>query len=127
MTELNLYDRLERVFHEPKRLAIISSLITSAKGKTFGELKKECDLTDGNLSRHLKTLAENEIIEIKKRFVGVRPQTTVLLTSSGRNRFMEYLEALESVIKKAEKNIQRVEQQSSSESPPMFNGLEPAK
>lgn len=126
MTELSPYDQLERVFHEPKRLAIISSLITSAKGKTFGELKEECDLTDGNLSRHLKTLSENGIIDIKKRFVGVRPQTTVALTSTGRNRFIKYIEALESVIKKAEKNIQRAEGRSSSESSTMLKDAKPA-
>ncbi len=109
MSENNPYDRLERLFHEPKRLAIISLLIASMKGMTFADLKKGCDMTDGNLSRHLKTLSEKKIIEIKKAFVGARPQTTVEITSVGRKRFIEYLEALEQVLEKAEKNIQQAE------------------
>lgn len=97
----NPYAALERIFHEPNRLAIMSALCGSSDGLTFGELKEECDLTDGNLSRHLKALEEARAIRIKKTFVGARPQTTVLLSDKGRESFLEYLKALEEVLKKA--------------------------
>jgi DNA-binding transcriptional ArsR family regulator len=97
----NPYTALKRIFHEPNRLAIMSALCGSANGLTFKELKQECDLTDGNLSRHLKALEEAEVIVMEKKFVGVKPRTRVILTDKGRESFMEYLQALEEVLKKA--------------------------
>ena len=101
----NPYAALERLFHEPNRLAIMSALCGAEGGMAFGELKDVCDLTDGNLSRHLKALQTERAVRIKKHFVGVRPRTTVFVTASGRDGFMAYLKALEKVLKKAAKSI----------------------
>lgn len=97
----NPYEALERIFHEPNRLAIMSALCRSIEGLTFNDLKEECSLTDGNLSRHLKALEDAGAVTIKKTFVGVKPQTTALISSKGRQNFLEYLKALEDVLKKA--------------------------
>ena len=97
----NPFSALQRVFHEPNRLAIMSALGGEVDGMTFRQLKERCDLTDGNLSRHLKTLEESRAVKIKKRFVGARPQTTVMLTPEGRNGFVAYLNALEVVLQQA--------------------------
>ncbi len=97
----NPYAALERIFHEPNRLAIMSSLCASADGLTFTDLKEECKLTDGNLSRHLKALEEAKAIRIEKTFVKARPQTTIYLSDIGRENFLEYLKALEEVLQKA--------------------------
>ena len=97
----NPYTALERVFHEPNRLAIMSSLGGAVEGLTFGELKEQCGLTDGNLSRHLKTLEEAGAVRLDKRFVGARPRTTVYLTDAGREGFIAYLQALEEVLQRA--------------------------
>jgi len=93
-----LYNELKKIFHEPKRMSIMSALCTAEKGLSFTELKKECDLTDGNLNRHLKVLAEAEAVELKKEFVGVKPRTTVFLTEKGIENFNEYLNALQEVL-----------------------------
>lgn len=95
------YGALQRVFHEPNRLAIMSALGGAAKGLSFRELKEQCRLTDGNLSRHLKTLEEASAVRINKRFVGTRPRTTVYLTDAGRREFVAYLQALEEVFLRA--------------------------
>ena len=93
---------LARLFHEPNRLAILSALCASgAEGMTFNELKDECDLTDGNLSRHLKALEDAGITRLEKAFVGVKPRTTVYITGAGWEQFRGYLEALESVLETA--------------------------
>jgi DNA-binding transcriptional ArsR family regulator len=97
----NPYAALERLFHEPNRLAIMSSLCGAVDGMSFTQLKQLCSLTDGNLSRHLHTLEEAGAIELRKAFVGVRPRTTVFATDQGRDGFMDYLEALEAVLKRA--------------------------
>lgn len=99
--EKNPYAALERVYHEPSRLAIMSSLAAAREGMTFNELKQECELTDGNLSRHLKALEDIRAVKIKKSFVGAKPRTTVYLTETGRESFLEYLKTLEEVLKKA--------------------------
>ena len=97
----NPYNAIKVIFHEPSRLAILSFLCQSAEGRSFNELKEECSLTDGNLSRHLKALEDAKVVRIRKTFVKSKPLTTVFLTDRGRERFLEYLQALEEVLAKA--------------------------
>ncbi|MEM7394954.1 MAG: transcriptional regulator [Verrucomicrobiota bacterium] len=97
----NPFSSLNRIFHEPSRLSIMSALCGSERGMAFNELKSQCDLTDGNLSRHLKTLEEAKAVKIKKAFSGARPKTTVRITDLGREGFVEYLKTLEDVLHRA--------------------------
>lgn len=92
------YEGLERAIHEKARLGIMTSLATHAKGLLFVDLKELCNLTDGNLSRHLQVLHDEGLIEIWKGTHQRRPQTLVRLTESGRSRFCDYLSTLEQVI-----------------------------
>lgn len=100
-TTTNPCDALERVFHEPNRLSIMSALCAADSGLSFGELKETCSLTDGNLNRHLKALEEADVIRVRKTFVDSKPRTTVSLSRVGLDRFNEYLAALEQVLQKA--------------------------
>jgi DNA-binding transcriptional ArsR family regulator len=95
-------ESLERIFHEPKRLAIMSALTASNGPLAFIELKESCDLTDGNLNRHLQVLADEGVIRINKTFVKRKPRTTVAITTKGIKRFSEYLDALRHVLHQAE-------------------------
>ncbi len=97
------YEGLDRVIHERARLSILTSLITNPKGLTFNDLKQLCALTDGNLSRHLSVLEREKMIEISKGHEHNRPLTFCRITSSGRGRYVEYLSALEQVIRDAAK------------------------
>ncbi len=101
----NPYDALEKIFHEPNRLAIMSALCAAEKGLTFSELKGQCSLTDGNLNRHLKALEEASAVTIEKTFVDAKPRTTILISKQGLASFSEYLEALNEVLKKAKKAL----------------------
>ncbi len=94
-------EALEKIFHEPNRLAIMSALCAADNGLTFNELKETCRLTDGNLNRHLKVLEESGAVRIRKRFVDSKPRTTVTLSKRGIDRFGEYLEALAGVLERA--------------------------
>ena len=95
------YEGLERVLHEKARLGIMTSLVTRPEGLLFGELKRLCALTDGNLSRHLDVLHQAGLVEIWKGFENRRPQTLCRLSSDGRQRFLAYLEELEQVVRDA--------------------------
>jgi DNA-binding MarR family transcriptional regulator len=92
------YGGLERVIHEKARLGILTSLAANPAGLPFNELKDLCALTDGNLSRHLQLLEEAGLVEIHKGFEKKRPRTTVTITATGKSRFAEYLNVLESVV-----------------------------
>lgn len=99
------HEALERIFHEPSRLAIMSSLCASERGLAFVELRDACRLTDGNLNRHLKVLEEAGAVRIDKRFVDNKPRTTVRISAAGLSRFQEYLAALSVVLKQAQQSL----------------------
>ena len=98
-------DALERVFHEPNRLAILSALCASNDPLSFTDLKSICNMTDGNLNRHLYALEEDGIVKIKKAFVDRKPRTTVTMTNAGLKRFQEYIDALGDALQQARKAI----------------------
>ncbi len=101
------YQGLDRVLHEKARLGIMTSLVTRPDGLLFGELKRLCELTDGNLSRHLDVLREAGLVELWKGFENKRPQTLCRLSRAGRERFVRYLEELERVIRDAQASAER--------------------
>jgi len=88
------------VLHQPERLSIVS-VLAAAPSLTFTELRNTLDLTDGNLSVHLRKLEEPGYVAIDKQFVGRRPQTTCRLTAAGREAFARYLDHLEAIVKQA--------------------------
>ena len=95
------YEGLDRVIHERARLGILTSLTANPKGLVFGDLRRLCGLTDGNLSRHLAVLQETGLVEVTKGFERNRPQTVCRITPEGRARFLEYLEVLNQVVRQA--------------------------
>ena len=95
------YEGLDRAIHERARLGILTSLVAHPKGLVFGDLKQMCGLTDGNLSRHLNVLEEEAIIELVKSFPNNRPQTLCRITARGRQRYLDYLQVLEQVVRDA--------------------------
>jgi DNA-binding transcriptional ArsR family regulator len=60
---------LDRLIHEPGRLAILT-VLSSVQAADFVFLQRTTGLTKGNLSSHLTKLEEAGLIEIHKRFVG---------------------------------------------------------
>jgi DNA-binding MarR family transcriptional regulator len=101
------YDGLDRIIHEKARLGILTSLISHPRGLAFNDLAGLCNLTNGNLSRHLQVLGEAGLIAVEKGYEGNRPHTRVLLTDAGRQRFVDYLGVLEQVLRDAERAASR--------------------
>jgi DNA-binding MarR family transcriptional regulator len=95
------YEGLDRVLHEKARLGLVVALMNRPDGVLFPDLKELCELTDGNLSRHLAVLSEAGVVEIWKAQDGPRSKTLVRLTSEGRDLFLRYLSELERVVEDA--------------------------
>jgi predicted ArsR family transcriptional regulator len=98
---------LDRIFHERGRLAICSALVANSDGLSFTQLQEACELTDGNLNRHLHALAELGIVDMVRIKGKGRPQTIVRITSDGRSRFLDYIDELESVVREVQRSRKR--------------------
>jgi DNA-binding transcriptional ArsR family regulator len=101
------YPGLDRVIHEKARLGILTSLVAHDGGLAFTDLKDLCDLTDGNLNRHLDVLREAGLVEIRKDSRGRRTKTVCRITARGRTCFLDYLVELERVVAAAAKAAKR--------------------
>ena len=89
MNDVNEIPSLDRLIHEPARLAIMSILF-AAEEADFLFLLRETGLTKGNLSTHLSRLETADYIEIEKGYVGKLPQTLCRMTDKGRQAFDDY-------------------------------------
>jgi DNA-binding MarR family transcriptional regulator len=89
--------QLDRVIHEKGRLAIMSMLAASAE-LSFTELRDTLEMTDGNLTTHIRTLQEAGYVSIAKSYQNNRPLTTCALTAAGRKAFSEYVSLLEQIV-----------------------------
>jgi DNA-binding transcriptional ArsR family regulator len=81
--------QLDRLIHEPTRLAILSALF-ACQSADFLFLQRITGLTKGNLSSHLSKLEEAGLVEIEKRFIAKKPYTMVRLTGTGREALEGY-------------------------------------
>ena len=70
---------LDRLIHEPGRLAILT-VLSSVSDADFVFLLRATGLTKGNLSSHLTKLEDAGLVAIEKRFVRKKPNTNVALT-----------------------------------------------
>ena len=90
--------QLDRVIHEKGRLGIMSMLAASPE-LSFTELRDALEMTDGNLTTHIKALQQEGYISVAKSFQKNRPLTTCSLTAAGRKAFAEYIGLLEKIVR----------------------------
>ncbi|MDZ7847540.1 MAG: transcriptional regulator [Owenweeksia sp.] len=90
---------LHKEFENRIKLGIMSVLMVN-DSMDFLDLKDILETTDGNLASHLHALEKKEMIDVKKQFVGKKPNTSYRATPQGRTAFAEHLTALENLIKK---------------------------
>ena len=91
------YLNLDRVIHEKGRMAIMS-LLAATPELSFTEIRDTLDMTDGNLSMHLRTLQEAGYLAVTKTFQDRRPLTTCSLTPNGRGAFARYIDLLAQIV-----------------------------
>ena len=88
---------LDEVIHGKIRLGLMAYL-ASVDGATFAELKSKTGTTDGNLSVHLRKLEDAGYVDITKKFVGRKPQTSARLSDAGRKAWIAYLDQLRELV-----------------------------
>ena len=89
--------QLDRVIHEKGRLAIMSMLGASPE-LSFTEIRDALNMTDGNLTTHIRTLQEAGYVSVTKSFQNNRPHTTCSVTAAGRKAFTNYINLLEAIV-----------------------------
>ena len=94
--------QLDRVIHEKGRLAIMSLLAATAE-LSFTEMRDTLNMTDGNLTAHIRTLHESGYVSVTKAFQGSRPLTTYMLTAQGKKAFAAYINLLEQIVQQTRK------------------------
>ena len=90
--------QLDRVIHEKGRLVIMSMLAASPE-LSFTELRDSLEMTDGNLTSHMRTLQEAGYVAVAKSYANNRPLTTCSLTAAGKKAFTSYINLLEQVVR----------------------------
>ncbi len=94
----DLFLQLDRVIHEKGRLAIMSALAGTPE-LSFTELRNTLDMTDGNLTTHIRILQEEGFISVAKSYQNNRSLTTCSLTKAGRKAFAGYIDLLEQIVR----------------------------
>ncbi len=90
--------QLNKAFDHRVRLGMMSVLMVN-DWVDFNTLKELLDVTDGNLASHIKALEAEQYIEIKKQFIGRKPNTSYAATALGKKAFNDHLDALELLLK----------------------------
>lgn len=89
---------LNKAFESRVRLGIMSILMVN-DSVDFLTLKDMLQVTDGNIASHITALEKFNYIEVKKQFIGKKPNTSYSVTQVGKQAFAEHLDALEKLIK----------------------------
>jgi DNA-binding MarR family transcriptional regulator len=95
--QVQTFNELNRVIHEPGRLMIVA-LLFAVDRSDFLYLQHETEMNKGTLSGHLSRLEEAGYVEILKTYRGKVPQTLLRLTVAGRKAFEEYRRKLKEAL-----------------------------
>lgn len=93
-----IIENLNKAFENRVRLGVMSVLMVN-EWQDFNTLKELLDVTDGNLASHLSALEKAGYVEVRKTFIGKKPNTSYAATEAGRTAFKDHLDALEALLK----------------------------
>lgn len=88
---------LDRLVHEPSRLAILATL-AGCQSADFQFLLNTTGLNKGNLSAHAIKLEQAGYVVVEKGFSGKLPYTLYKLTQAGREALGLYQEQLKQML-----------------------------
>ncbi len=88
--------QLNPAFHNPLRFSLMATL-AGVTDITFRQARDYLQTTDPTLSKHASALEGLGLVQVKKSFVGKRPQTRLALTRDGERAWHEHLAALRAI------------------------------
>ena len=94
-----MIDGLHKAFESRVRLGIMAVLIVN-DWVDHGTLKELLSVTDGNLASHMTALSSTRYVQVRKRFIGSRPNTSYKATVAGTKAFKDHLDAMDQLLKK---------------------------
>ncbi|MBP7407880.1 MAG: transcriptional regulator [Flavobacteriales bacterium] len=94
-----MIEQLHKAFESRVRLGIMAVLVVN-EWVDHSRLKELLNVTDGNLASHLGALEDLKYVQVRKRFVGKRPNTSYKCSVAGARAFREHLDAIERLIPK---------------------------
>ncbi len=94
-----MIEKLNKLFESRVRLGIMAVLAVN-EWVDHAQLKELLGVTDGNLASHLAALEEAKYVQVRKRFVGKRPNTSYKSTAAGNKAFRAHLDAIEGLLPK---------------------------
>lgn len=95
-------EQLNKAFDNRVRLGIMT-LLLAQDWCNFTAIKEMLHLTDGNLASHIKSLEELQFIEVRKSFIGKKPNSSYRATKGGRDAFLAHISALQKIINNTSK------------------------
>ncbi|KAF0206462.1 MAG: ArsR family transcriptional [Gallionellaceae bacterium] len=90
-------EALDPLLHQALRTQL-AAFLAGAGEATFAELKRQLDVSDGNLDSHLKKLISADYIKVRKDDSTGRIQTCYALTKMGRAALQSYILALQKLL-----------------------------
>ena len=87
---------LDRLIHEPARLAILT-VLTASSYADFKFLQSITGLSQGNLSSHIAHLEEAGLVVIERTYRRKRPYTIFRATPAGHDRYQAHWRQLDAV------------------------------
>jgi predicted ArsR family transcriptional regulator len=94
-------DHIDRVIHEPARLALMAYL-SVVEEADFVFLVQQIGLSPGNAGSHLKKLCDAGYLSMAKTFAGNRPQTVFSATERGRGALASYCRTMAAILHSVE-------------------------
>jgi len=85
---------IDRTIHEPARLRALA-LLTGVKEADFTFILRALQMTNGNLSVHMRRLEAAGYVSMTKTFVGRVPKTMFSITTQGRRALEKYWQTLD--------------------------------
>lgn len=90
-------EELDALLHQPLRTQLVAFLAAAGE-LTFSDLKRQLDVSDGNLDAHLKKLLAADYIAVRKESGQGRPQSFFVLTPTGLTALNQYVQMLQRLL-----------------------------
>jgi len=77
------------------------SALAATPELSFTELRDMLNMTDGNLTTHIRTLQQEGFVSVAKSYKNNRPLTSCVLTAAGRKAFAQYIDLLDQIVRQS--------------------------